>query len=55
MLLRDTTAVVYGASGSLGDAVARALAGAGAMVFVTGRKLDRLKAVANRPPASSRR
>jgi 3-oxoacyl-[acyl-carrier protein] reductase len=46
MLLRDTTAIVYGAGGSLGGAVARALARAGAMVFVTGRKLDRLKAVA---------
>ena len=46
MLLRDMIAVVYGAGGSLGGAVARALAGAGAMVFVTGRKLDRLQTVA---------
>jgi 3-oxoacyl-[acyl-carrier protein] reductase len=46
MLLRDTTAIVYGAGGSLGGAVARALAEAGAMVFVTGRGLDRVKEVA---------
>ena len=47
MLLRDTTAIVYGAGGSLGGAVARALAGEGAMVFVTGRTLDPLHAVAS--------
>jgi 3-oxoacyl-[acyl-carrier protein] reductase len=46
MLLRDTTAIVYGAGGSLGGAVARALAEAGAMVFATGRRLDRVKDVA---------
>jgi 3-oxoacyl-[acyl-carrier protein] reductase len=46
MLLRDTTAIVYGGGGSLGGAVARALAAAGATVFVTGRKLDRLQGVA---------
>jgi 3-oxoacyl-[acyl-carrier protein] reductase len=37
MLLPDQVAVIYGAGGALGGAVARAFAGAGAAVFVTGR------------------
>jgi NAD(P)-dependent dehydrogenase (short-subunit alcohol dehydrogenase family) len=47
MSLRDSTAIVYGAGGSLGGAVARALPGEGAMVFVTRRTLDPPHAVAS--------
>lgn len=36
MLLSNKNAIVYGAGGSLGGAVAKALAGAGARVFLTG-------------------
>jgi 3-oxoacyl-[acyl-carrier protein] reductase len=46
MLLHDTNAIVYGAGGSLGGAVARALAKEGATVFVTGRKLGPVKTLA---------
>jgi 3-oxoacyl-[acyl-carrier protein] reductase len=37
MQLQDKNAVIYGAGGSLGGAIARAFAAAGAKVFVTGR------------------
>ncbi|MGH3455519.1 MAG: SDR family NAD(P)-dependent oxidoreductase [Nocardioidaceae bacterium] len=37
MMLKDKVAVIYGAGGAIGGAVARAFAGAGARVFVTGR------------------
>ncbi len=37
MLLENKTAVIYGAAGSLGSAIAKAFAAAGATVFVTGR------------------
>ena len=40
MILQNKTAIVYGAGGSLGGAVAKAMAAAGAMVFVTGRHPD---------------
>lgn len=43
MLLEDANAIVYGAGGSLGGAVARALASEGARVFVTGHRLGPLK------------
>jgi NAD(P)-dependent dehydrogenase (short-subunit alcohol dehydrogenase family) len=46
MLLRTQNAIVYGSAGSLGSAVARALARAGATVLVTGRKLDAVEALA---------
>jgi NAD(P)-dependent dehydrogenase (short-subunit alcohol dehydrogenase family) len=46
MLLTNMTAVVYGAGGSLGGAVAKALAREGAWVFVTGRTLDPVKTLA---------
>ena len=36
MLLQDKVAVVYGAAGEIGGAVARAFAGEGARVFLTG-------------------
>src|SRR3954451_13299470 len=38
MLLTDKVAVVYGAGGAIGGAVARAFAGEGATVFLTGRE-----------------
>ncbi|TXS45507.1 SDR family oxidoreductase [Streptomyces sp. uw30] len=37
MLLKDKVAVVYGAGGGIGGAVARAFAAEGAVVFLTGR------------------
>ena len=46
MLLQDKVAVVYGAGGAIGGAVARAFAGDGAKVFVTGRSLAPVKALA---------
>ena len=39
MILQNKNAIVYGAGGSLGGAVAKALAGAGARLFLTGRSL----------------
>ena len=41
MLLEDKTAVIYGAGGAIGGAVARAFAREGARLFLTGR--DRAK------------
>ena len=46
MLLEDKTAVVYGGAGSVGAAVARAFAREGARVFLAGRTLATLDAVA---------
>jgi NAD(P)-dependent dehydrogenase (short-subunit alcohol dehydrogenase family) len=46
MLLTDKTAVVYGAGGSIGGAVARAFAAEGARVHLVGRTLGTLEAVA---------
>ena len=39
MILQNKNAVIYGAGGSLGGAVAKAFAAAGARVFLTGRNL----------------
>jgi len=39
MLLKDKVAVIYGAGGGIGGAVARAFASEGANVFLTGRSL----------------
>jgi 3-oxoacyl-[acyl-carrier protein] reductase len=47
MLLADKTAVVYGAGGAIGSAVARAFAREGAHVFLAGRTMPDLEAVAN--------
>ena len=47
MLLEGKTAVIYGGSGSIGGAVARAFGREGASVFLAGRTLERLEAVAN--------
>ena len=46
MLLEGKNAVVYGAAGSVGRAVARAFAGEGARVFLAGRTLATLDEVA---------
>jgi 3-oxoacyl-[acyl-carrier protein] reductase len=47
MLLENKNAIIYGAGGSIGGAVAVALARAGARVFLTGRNLDGIKNTAN--------
>jgi 3-oxoacyl-[acyl-carrier protein] reductase len=46
VLLKNKNAVVYGAGGSMGGAAARALANEGARVFLAGRTLVKLEAVA---------
>jgi NAD(P)-dependent dehydrogenase (short-subunit alcohol dehydrogenase family) len=46
MLLQDKVAVVYGAGGAIGGAVARAFASEGATVYLTGRVQAPVKAVA---------
>ena len=46
MMLKDKVAVVYGAGGGIGGAVARAFASEGAQVFLTGRNLPPVEAVA---------
>jgi 3-oxoacyl-[acyl-carrier protein] reductase len=46
VLLKDRTAIVHGASGSVGSAVARAFAREGAEVHLTGRTLSTLEDVA---------
>ncbi len=52
MLLRNKNAVIYGAGGSLGGAVARALARAGARLFLTGRNIQSVQKVADEILAS---
>jgi NAD(P)-dependent dehydrogenase (short-subunit alcohol dehydrogenase family) len=46
-MLQNKNAVIYGAGGSLGGTVAKALAAAGAKVFLTGRTIATLQKVAN--------
>jgi NAD(P)-dependent dehydrogenase (short-subunit alcohol dehydrogenase family) len=46
MMLHDKVAVVYGAAGAIGGAVARAFASEGAKVYLTGRSLAPVAAVA---------
>jgi NAD(P)-dependent dehydrogenase (short-subunit alcohol dehydrogenase family) len=46
MLLTDKVAVIYGAGGAIGGAVARAFAREGAKLFLTGRHLAPVEAVA---------
>ena len=47
MLLEDKVAVIYGAGGPIGGAVARAFAREGARVFLTGRTKEKLDKVAD--------
>ena len=46
MILKDKVAVIYGAGGAIGSAVARAFAREKARVFVTGRAQAAVDAVA---------
>jgi len=46
MLLQNKNAVIYGASGGIGGAMARAFAADGARVFLTGRTREKLDALA---------
>lgn len=46
MILKNKVAVIYGAGGAIGSAVARAFASEGAKVFLTGRKRAAVEAVA---------
>jgi NAD(P)-dependent dehydrogenase (short-subunit alcohol dehydrogenase family) len=46
MMLRDKIAVIYGAGGGIGGAVARAFAAEGAKLFLTGRHLAPVEVVA---------
>jgi NAD(P)-dependent dehydrogenase (short-subunit alcohol dehydrogenase family) len=46
MLLKDKNAVIYGAGGAIGGAVAKAFAREGARVFLAGRTLAKLNSVA---------
>ena len=47
MLLQNKNAVIYGAGGSLGGAVSRALAKAGVTLFLSGHKLNPVQQLAN--------
>lgn len=47
MLLKNKNAVIYGAGGAIGGAVARTFAGEGARVFLAGRTIEKLKLVAD--------
>jgi NAD(P)-dependent dehydrogenase (short-subunit alcohol dehydrogenase family) len=46
MLLQDKVAVIYGAGGAIGGAVARAFAGEGGRVYLTGRLQEPVEVVA---------
>jgi NAD(P)-dependent dehydrogenase (short-subunit alcohol dehydrogenase family) len=46
MMLKDKVAVIYGAGGAIGSAVARAFASEGANLFLTGRNLAPVEVVA---------
>src|SRR5262249_17790964 len=46
MMLKDKVAVIYGAGGGIGGAVARAFASEGANLFLTGRHRPPVEAVA---------
>ena len=46
MQLKNKTAVIYGAGGAIGEAVASAFAHEGARVFLTGKNKDAIQAVA---------
>jgi NAD(P)-dependent dehydrogenase (short-subunit alcohol dehydrogenase family) len=53
MMLKDKVAVIYGAGGAIGSAVARAFAPEGANLFLTGRHLAAVEAVAEEIVAAS--
>lgn len=47
MLLQNKNAIIYGAGGSLGSAIAKAFAAAGARVFLSGRRLSSVEKTAD--------
>jgi NADP-dependent 3-hydroxy acid dehydrogenase YdfG len=47
MLLKDKIAVVYGAGGGVGSAIARKFALEGAVVYITARRLESIKTLAD--------
>src|ERR1700743_1305264 len=51
-MLKNKNAIIYGAGGSLGGAVAKAFADAGARVFLTGRHIASVQKVADEILAS---
>jgi NAD(P)-dependent dehydrogenase (short-subunit alcohol dehydrogenase family) len=53
MLLQDKTAVIYRAGGALGGAVARGFAREGATLFLAGRHVTRVRAVADEVAATA--
>ena len=55
MMLQNKNAIIYGAGGSMGGAVAKALAANGAKVFLTGRNLGSVQKVADEIVASGGR
>src|ERR1700743_2336094 len=55
MMLQNKNAIIYGAGGSIGGAIARAFANAGARVFLAGRNRDPLQKVADDIRASGGR
>jgi 3-oxoacyl-[acyl-carrier protein] reductase len=55
MLLENKNAVIYGGGGAIGGAVARAFAREGARVFLAGRTLATLEAVARQIVAAGGR
>ena len=46
MMLKDKVALIYGAGGAIGSAIARAFASEGANLFLTGRHLTAVEVVA---------
>ena len=52
MMLRNKVAVIYGAGGAIGSAVARAFASEGASLFLTGRQLTPVEVVAQEVTAA---
>ncbi|HTD40266.1 MAG TPA: SDR family oxidoreductase [Mucilaginibacter sp.] len=52
MVLQNKNAIIYGAGGSIGGAVAKAFAGAGARLFLTGRNLSSVQKLADEIIAS---
>lgn len=53
MLLKDKTAVIYGAAGSVGSAVAHAFAREGARLFLTGHRAAPVQELADRVSAAT--